>query len=187
MARNKEKLNEWNRAYYARRKNQPDYKRKKREAAKRYYQQNKAKIDAKRKIYCEKNIEKYREYRRNYKCFNPRGIFSSLKSGAKRRGIAVEFTIDEFVQWWNYYNRDEAYCHYCLRTMAEIRRYPDSVNERAKRLTIDRANNNEPYTLVNIRPSCYRCNSIKGDYFSEQEMKQIGRIIKTIEDERVHQ
>lgn len=184
MARNKEKLNEWNRAYYARRKNQPDYKRKKREAAKRYYQQNKVKIDAKRKIYRKKNIEKYREYRRNYRCFNPRGIYSALKDGAKKRGIANEFTIDEFVSWWN---TQVNWCHYCRRSIGEIRATIDSVNNRARRLTIDRVDNKKPYTLENIVLACYRCNSIKGDYFTELEMMQIGKIINGKEHRPIHQ
>ena len=183
MARNREKLNEWNRAYYAKRKNQPDYKRQKKESSKRYYQRNKAKINAKRKIYHQENIEKYREYRRNYKCFNPRGIFSSLKSGAKRRNISIKFTIDEFEKWWN---TQVNWCHYCKRSIGEIRASTDSVNGRAKRLTIDRIDNKIPYTLKNITLACYRCNSIKGDYFTELEMMQIGKIINAKEYRPIH-
>ena len=179
MARNREKLNEWNRAYYAKRKNQPDYKRRRRESARRYYLRNRAKIDAKRKKYHQDNLEKYREYRRNYKSFNPRGIFSGVKSGAKKRGIAVAFTIDEFEKWWN---EQPQICFYCKRTIELIKSLNDSVNNRAKRLTIDRIDNKQAYSLGNIRLACYRCNQIKGDYFTESEMLKVGEIINAKHD-----
>lgn len=174
MARNKEKLNEWNRAYYFRKKNQPDYKRRKQESSRRYYQRHKAKVLAKNKVYHRENIESYREYRRNYKCFNPRGIYSSLKSGAKKRNLKVRFTIDEFEYWWNTQKQE---CFYCKRSIEQIKTENDSVNNRAKRLTVDRIDNDVDYELCNIRLACYRCNSIKGDYFSEEEMLKIGDII----------
>lgn len=46
------------------------------------------------------------------------------------------------------------------------------------RLTIDRKNNNGNYCIDNIVLACYRCNTIKGDFFTEQEMLKIGKIIK---------
>lgn len=174
--RNKENLNRWQREYYQRHKNDPEYKAQKKASAQRYYQKNKEFIDAKRRR--KMNIEKYREYRRNYKCFNPRGIFSSVKSGAKKRGIAVAFTIDEFEKWWN---EQPQICFYCKRTIEYIKSLNDSVNNRAKRLTIDRIDNQQVYSLGNIRLACYRCNQIKGDYFTEDEMLQIGRIINAKE------
>ena len=41
----------------------------------------------------------------------------------------------------------------------------DSMNSKAKRLTIDRLDNSRGYSLDNIVWCCYRCNAIKGDFF----------------------
>ena len=174
MARNREKLNAWNRAYYAKRKNEPGYKARRRESAQRYYRKNRTKVDATRKRYHQENIEAYRQYRRDYRAFNPRGIYSALKWGAKKRGKAIAFSIDEFVRWWE---AQIPVCFYCHRNMEQIRSQTDSMNDRARRFTIDRANNAETYTLPNIRLACYRCNSIKGDYFTEEEMLTIGQMV----------
>lgn len=174
MSRNKENLNKWQREYYQKRKLDPTYKAKRKASAQKYYQENKTKIQARQRRYLKKNREQYRAYRRDYKCFNPRGIFSSLKSGAKRRGIVVVFTIDEFEKWWN---KQPQICFYCKRTFELIKSLNDSVNKRAKRLTIDRIDNQRAYSFKNIRLACYRCNQIKGDYFTEPEMLKIGKII----------
>lgn len=174
MARNKENQNKWQREYYQKRKTDPDYVAKRKKSAQKYYQNNRPKITAKRKAYHARNIEKYRKYRRDYKSYNPRGIFSSIKSGAKRRGIIVAFTIDEFERWWN---KQPQICFYCKRSFELIKRHADSVNRRAKRLTIDRIDNYQGYLFGNIRLACYRCNQTKGDYFTEAEMLKIGKII----------
>jgi len=180
--RNKEKLNKWQRENYQKRKNDPIYMAKRRASARKYYQKNKSKIRANHKIYHKENIERYREYRRNYRCFNPRGIYSALKDGARKRSIPIKFTVEEFVKWWS---SKDGCCYYCGRTINKIQETLDSVNGRARRMTIDRADNNKPYTTQNIRLACYRCNSIKGDYFTEDEMLQIGHIINAKEYRKI--
>lgn len=180
--RNKENLNKWQRDNYHKRKNDPVYVAKRRASARKYYHRNKDKIQIKHKKYHQDNIEKYREYRRNYRCFNPRGIYSALKDSAKKRSISIEFTVDEFVKWWD---GKDGCCYYCARTINEIQESTDTVNDRARRMTIDRADNTKPYTIKNIRLACYRCNSTKGDYFTEDEMLQIGRIINAKEYKRI--
>ena len=179
MTRDKKNLNKWQRENYQKKKADPDYVAKRKASAQKYYQNNKAKIQARSKKYHDANIDKYRAYRRDYKSYNPRGIFSSVKSGAKKRGITVAFTIDEFEKWWN---EQPQICFYCKRPFELIKSLNDSVNNRAKRLTIDRIDNLQGYSLGNIRLACYRCNQIKGDYFTEAEMLKIGEIINAKPD-----
>ena len=179
MARNKDNLNKWQREYYQKRKNNPEYIARRKLTAQKYYQKHKEKAKARRKKYMAANLDKYRKYRRDYKSYNPRGIFSSVKGGAKRRGIVVAFTIDEFEKWWN---KQPQVCYYCKRSFELIKSLDDSVNNRAKRLTIDRIDNQQAYSFGNIRLACYRCNQIKGDYFTEAEMLKIGEIINVKPD-----
>ena len=42
-----------------------------------------------------------------------------------------------------------------------------------RRLTVDRKDNDKGYSLDNMVLACHRCNSIKGDWFSYDEMKEI--------------
>jgi hypothetical protein len=45
------------------------------------------------------------------------------------------------------------------------------------RLTVDRLDNNKGYENGNLALSCMRCNGVKSDYFTEEEMLKIGKII----------
>ena len=176
--RNKENLNKWQRAYYHRKKRDPKYQEQKKAAAKRYYLLHKPEIAARRKKYRLKTIDKYKAYRREWKRSNPRGIYSCIKQSAKKRDLELSISVDGFVNWWNNITKR---CYYCNRSLKKIISSDDSVNNRATRLTIDRADNNNGYTADNIRLACYRCNSIKGDYFTETEMLGIGTIINVKE------
>lgn len=174
MTRNKENLNAWQRAYYQKRKSDTEYVARRKASARKYYKKKKEQILARHKKYHKENLDSYRAYRRNYRRLNPRGIFSALKDGAKKRNLQVTMTIDQFVCWWESQHK---ICFYCKRTLEEITHHSDSINNRAKRFTIDRADSKKPYSLKNIRLACYRCNCVKGDYFSESEMLKIGKII----------
>ena len=52
------------------------------------------------------------------------------------------------------------------------------------RLTIDRKDNDRGYTIDNIVLSCNRCNMIKGNFFNEQDMLKIGKIVMRKSSER---
>lgn len=178
----KEKLNKWNREYYQKRKEEPEYRNKRRESARKYYSNHKTECSVRRKKYSEKNKEKYREYRRNWRVYTPEGIFSSLKTCTSNRKRNIEFNLNkkDFVKWWN---SQEKICYYCKRSIEDVLRDNDKTKIRAKRLTIDRVDNNKGYEINNIVLCCYRCNSIKGDYFTKEEMLKIGKIIN---DRAIH-
>jgi len=48
-------------------------------------------------------------------------------------------------------------------------------NNRTARLTVDRIDNSLSYSGENIVLSCPRCNMIKSNYFSFEEMREIGQ------------
>jgi hypothetical protein len=107
---------------------------------------------------------------------SPIGIYTILKAGAKQRNIKFFIKKEEFVNW---YNNQIQFCHYCQRTLIELKQ--DNLGH-DNRLTIDRKDNTKGYNLDNIILACYRCNLTKSNYFTEQEMLIIGKMIKNKEN-----
>lgn len=176
--RNLENLRKWARENYKKKKNDPEYKKAKQKQAKIYYQTHKEQVLEKCKEYRERTKDRYNEYRRNYRKENPKGIYRVIKEGILKRHKPVDFleiTPEEFTDW---YNNQEKICYYCGRSIKEVQQSNDAFNKKIYRLTIDRKNNDIGYTKNNICLCCYRCNSIKSDYFTEEEMLKIGQIIK---------
>jgi len=113
-----------------------------------------------------------KKQRKNHR-LTPNVILSIIKQNIIRRNIELNITKEDFINW---YNSQVKTCHYCKRTLEEIN--CDIKEKRCKnRLSIDRKNNNKGYVLNNIVLACYRCNTIKGEYFTEQEMLRIGKTI----------
>ena len=50
-----------------------------------------------------------------------------------------------------------------------------------RKLGCDRINNNKPHTKDNVVPCCRRCNTIRSNKFTVDEMKEIGAAIRKIE------
>ena len=119
------------------------------------------------------NRERYLQIKLKYK-HSEKGIYSTLKCGAKRRNIPMGMTRDEFVEW---YKKQKQVCIYCKRSVDEIREKLDFLAKRMKRMTIDRLDNSAGYYFDNMGLCCYRCNAIKGDFFTKDEMLKIGKII----------
>ena len=176
MARDKENLNRWQREYYQKRKSDLNYLDKKRASAKRYYDANKEIIAQKHRNYFIRNREKYAKYRREYRYNNPVGIYSTIKDGLNNkkqpRKILLKISKDDFVEW---YNSQEKICFYCKRTFEETQ--SDELNRKVHRLTIDRIDNSKGYERDNLALACLRCNAIKNNYFTKEEMLIIGKII----------
>lgn len=139
---------------------------------KRYYITYSKKHSEQIKKYRDEHKEIRKKYINEYR-YNPRGIYCELKHGAKIRKIDINFSKEEFINW---YNSQEQICHYCNRTWLQIEKSNDT-NQRG-RLTIDRKDNNKGYELNNIILACNRCNTIKSNYFTEEEMLEVGKIIK---------
>lgn len=117
-----------------------------------------------------------REYINEWRSKNESShIFLILKRRAKQHNIKFLLTKDEFIKW---YEKEDKKCFYCQMNIEDINKIDDSINNRTRRLTIDRLDNFKPYKLNNIVLACYRCNYIKSDFFSKEEMLEIGKIIR---------
>jgi hypothetical protein len=82
----------------------------------------------------------------------------------KKIGIICDLTID-----WIKQNITSKSCVYCDET---------------KNIGCDRIDNTKGHTLDNVIPSCKRCNFIRNKFFTVEEMKKIGLVIRQIENER---
>lgn len=123
----------------------------------------------------EINKEKFRNYKFNY-TQSLHGIYVATKYSSNRRKIKFSLTEEQFINW---YKEQKQECYYCKRTIQEVQK-DKGLNKINYRLSIDRKNNNKGYKLGNIVLSCLNCNRIKTDFFTEQEMLVIGKILHLI-------
>ena len=119
-------------------------------------------------IYREANRLKLRESERKYN-LSPKGIYKKLVQS--ERSWKVLMTQQEFVEW---YNSQPKKCYYCGIDEKMLRVIPDRYNNKTYRLTIDRTDSSKDYQIGNLVLCCLRCNHIKGDFFTQSEMEQIG-------------
>lgn len=116
----------------------------------------------------ECNKKRSREWR-----ITPSGIFTTLKSQSKffNKGD-VGFTRERFIVW---YDTQPKFCAYCDLPEKYMKAVNDDWNNRMHRLEIDRINNELGYIEENVVLACPRCNMIKSDYFTFEEMRRIGQ------------
>jgi hypothetical protein len=67
-------------------------------------------------------------------------------------------------------------CHYCG---IGIDWGPAFGKKRSSGLNLDRKDNNRPYEKENVVVACRRCNYGKNNFFSYEEWKQIGNVIRS--------
>lgn len=116
------------------------------------------------------HLKSVRDYRRT-----PSGYFTTLKESRKRIGRrSVDFSREEFINWDNNQKRVCFYCDIPEEVMLKLDNF-SRKRVRYYRLTIDRKNNSENYSLDNIVLACPVCNMTKGDFFSEDEFKKLAR------------
>ena len=124
------------------------------------------------------------------------GKIQNLKSAAKRRSLEITISAKELENWWL---ATPNICVYCGQSPNEYRKIArDLVNyegtnrllrllkgkfNRLKQalaydLTIDRADNQRGYELVNLRKACWICNLVKGHFLTSTEMETVARRIR---------
>jgi hypothetical protein len=150
-----------------------------------YYEDNKEGMNLRTKKYYKNYQENLKNYAKIYRKINKKQIkliqktakriYCILRCNAKNRGIKFNLNKEDFIQW---YNSQEQKCHYCGRTLKEIQKDKNECKNHQGRLTIDRKDNYKGYKIDNICLACYRCNTTKSNYFTEQEMLKIALIIK---------
>lgn len=93
--------------------------------------------------------------------------YHTLKLRAKRKGLEVLLTYQEFANWYDAQEREDGIptCFYCGRQMPHTRKLNG--------VTIDRVDTTLGYTFSNMILCCRRCNIIKGNWFYADEMLEI--------------
>lgn len=120
--------------------------------------------------------EEYRKCQRGYAMhWRKKYPINHRYSTLLRRKTPVEFSLDEFKEWWA---KQLPVCSYCRQELIN----GAGTNQRGKEvvsnmLSIERKDNSKPYTLDNIAFACYRCNQIKGRWLTEREMKKVAKLL----------
>ncbi len=110
--------------------------------------------------YCKECENKYMK---NYYNQRPQGRFYRLQSNARKDGVLIEMTKDDFVTW---FNTQELKCLYCETKLEFVYGRHWQWNG----LTLDRLDPTGSYSIGNIALCCRRCNIIKGHWFSKDQM-----------------
>lgn len=122
------------------------------------------------KEYRAKNSEKFKASDRKFN-LTAKGAYKKLKQ-SKERGHLVVITQTEFVEW---YQSQPRKCFYCGLEENRLQTVKDAYNNKTYRLSIDRTDSSKGYEKGNLVLCCLRCNHIKGDFFTQSEMEEIGQ------------
>lgn len=118
---------------------------------------------------CKECVSKYDIKRRdeNKTHFRARGRYDSYLRMDKKKNylIAVDFSFEQFML-----RIENSECIYCGTT---------------ENLGLDRINNNAGHTRANTVVACYRDNSMRNNFFTIEEFKLFGPILKKIDLDRI--
>ena len=135
----------------------------------KWAKEDKDKVKIIQKKYKDNNKEKSKEYNNTYQ-LTANSIYSQL---GKRKRRPVLITKEKFIKWYDTQEKKCGYCDIPVEKMAEFPLFfSGSINNR---LSIDRIDNDKDYEEGNLILSCRRCNSIKSDFFSFSEMREIAQ------------
>ena len=109
-----------------------------------------------------------KDYRRKYKK-TPKGRYNMAKKECTRKRCVgkahkeFKLTLEEYTSL----TKDDT-CHYC------------KGNLNSTGLALDRLDNKKPYTIDNCVPCCAKCNNLRGDYLTPEEMKRVVKLLKRV-------
>lgn len=102
---------------------------------------------------CEKSYQKIKRKQR-IKSGNLSERYQIVRQRVKARGYQFLLKKEEWIELIS------QPCHYCSCSLADIKRGT----------ALDRKDNSKDYTVSNVVPCCYSCNSIKGEHLTHDEM-----------------
>lgn len=103
---------------------------------------------------------------------SPAGIYTTIKGRENfRKRKPFNITKEGFLEW---YAKQLKNCVYCGISQEDAPLMRKHYNAHATRLSIDCKDNDKGYVLENMVLSCGRCNFIKGNMFTYDEMREIG-------------
>lgn len=124
-----------------------------------------------------------------------KGAILNMSKSAEQRGKTFNLTEKDLTSWWK---ATPDVCYYCGSSIEqyriirnfildyhgcdyEIERYKrffaQDIHSKINDMTIDRKNNAVGYQINNIVKSCWICNSLKSDFYTEEEMLIVGKLI----------
>lgn len=148
----------------------------KKETDHNYYIAHRKQILERAKLYDKQNRERFRDknnLRRRKWSRTWKGIYNVLKQNARKRDILFDITQDQFFSLYLGHPRICFYCHVREENLPES--FVNVCGRKIQRLSVDRKDPSVGYILENLVFCCYRCNAIKSDFFTVQEMFNIGQ------------
>lgn len=144
-----------------------EHKEQIKENQKRYRIENKARIRNSQRKWTRENNKKLNDYQKNWKKSNRelKFIFDYRRIDKKKNRIC-DLTVE-----WLKENITSKPCVYCSQT---------------ENVGCDRVDNKKGHTMNNVVPCCTICNVVRGDKFTSDEMKLIGKAIKIINQNRLY-
>ena len=103
---------------------------------------------------------------------NIKGITNFYETNNREHYKPLLISRDDFVEWYTHTPKECAYCDIPEELLYIIR---TQFDRRVKRLGVDCKDNNEGYTLDNMVLACHRCNFIKLNLFSFEQMREIAQ------------
>jgi len=130
---------------------------------KQYRAENAEKLKMQQKQYRAENAEKLKMQNKHYfRTIN--GKYSALISSAKRRGIHVSLSKQEYELLVTNQN-----CYYCNGALSEAGH------------SLDRVDSDRGYTIDNVVPCCARCNMILGDMSKTEAYTHMRQMLQIYE------
>ena len=144
----------------------------------KYYLKNKKQIRARQKEYTKKYRDTIKR-KNSWDRYNrtPKGFYQVIKTNSKMKGRDFDLSQEDFLNW---YIKQEKKCFYCdipqkYLENNELFDRPRKTRVNRHRLQIDRINNDVVYRIDNIVLACPRCNTIKSNFFTADETREIAQ------------
>jgi len=104
-------------------------------------------------------------------------VYRNIRRSAPKRGLKVEFSKKEFLEWKD---KQSDQCHYCkcslIKSLGNVKFFFKKGSiANSKRFQIDRKDSAKNYTLKNICYACSICNSHKVDFYTEDEFLEVAK------------
>lgn len=96
--------------------------------------------------------------------------YFNLKRRSITKGWPFLITRSEFNDW---FQKSEKKCFYC--DLVDLTLLDSIFREESIHLSIDRMNNSLPYIIENMCLACDTCNTLKRDFFSSDEFREIAQ------------
>lgn len=95
--------------------------------------------------------------------------YLATKKRAFEKGLDFDLTFDQYT----FLKLND--CHYCGTPKLLLSHYCDAMGLKTPWMSLDRKNNKKGYTLDNVVCACFVCNRIKNNFFSYEDMVEIGK------------